>query len=882
MQNLLASLKTQQTAVFDLTALVISLQLSIRKLTVTDPFTQRTVTSSNPALLTGAAGGDATPGAYQFVSVRQASTQHLLSSGLAASDQALGGGWLTIRSGGYVNDGIDLADLNGGAGVARGKIRITDRSGATAVVDLSFAQNVQDVVNAINTADGTSVKAVAQGDHFQLMDSSGGTGNLRVSEVNGGTTAAGLGLAGVNVAANTADGADIVRLFAGLSVDSLNDGAGVGIRAGLPDLDITFRDGTSLQIDFRALTPDARQEKTLGDLLATLNEADPARLRAEISADGDRIVLTDLTAGGGTFAVTSPLEGTLAGDLGLTGDAVNGIITGSRLQGGLATTLLGSLGGGGGLGPLGQIQLTDRSGATATVDLSAAETLDDVLAAINAEGIGIEARYNGPRNGIELVDTTGSTSGNLIVADLDATQTATKLGLAVNASVSQLNSGSLQKQVVSESTLLSSYNQAKGVSKGSFLITDSAGKIGAINLTTLEPKTVGDIIDAINGLSIGVEARINDAGDGIALVDTAGGSGTLKVADAGNGQAALDLHLRGEGVATVIDGENVQVIDGTTTARITLDADDTLDDLVAKINALGAGATAGIVSDGSGSLPNRLSILSSLQGKAGELLIDGSGLNISFAELTSAQDALLQFGVGPASRLISSTSNVFEEVTTGLDVTIAGASTEPVTLTVAQTGSGVASALQLFVDQFNKLREKLDSLTFYNEQDGKKGTLFGSSETLRIESGITGLVTGRILGAGPIQSLAELGISIDQEGKLAFDKTKLEARFAADPQAVQKFFSTENQGLAVKMDKLIESLAGRDRSLLVNRAQTIQRQVETLAGRIDAFNGRLDRSRERLLNQFFQMDLLVGRIRNSLTAISQIQYIPPINRSNNS
>jgi flagellar hook-associated protein 2 len=190
--------------------------------------------------------------------------------------------------------------------------------------------------------------------------------------------------------------------------------------------------------------------------------------------------------------------------------------------------------------------------------------------------------------------------------------------------------------------------------------------------------------------------------------------------------------------------------------------------------------------------------------------------------------------------------------------------------------------LQLFVDQFNKLREKLDSLTFYNEQDGKKGTLFGSSETLRIESGITGLVTGRILGAGPIQSLAELGISIDQEGKLAFDKTKLEARFAADPQAVQKFFSTENQGLAVKMDKLIESLAGRDRSLLVNRAQTIQRQVETLAGRIDAFNGRLDRSRERLLNQFFQMDLLVGRIRNSLTAISQIQYIPPINRSNNS
>ena len=880
MTNQLAALKAQQTAVFDLTALVVSLQLSIRKLTVADPFTARTVTSSNSALLTGTASSDAVPGAYQFVPVRQAGTQHLLSSGFAARDQSLGGGWLTIRSGGYVDRALELADLNGGAGVSRGKIRITDRSGAAAVVDLTFARNIQDVVRAINTADGTSVAAVAQGDRLRLIDSSGGTGSLRVSEVNGGTTAADLGLAAVNVAADTADGADIVRLFSGLSLDSLNDGAGLGIRAGLPDLDITFQDGTSLQVDFRSLTPDARQEQTLGDLLATLNEADPTRLHAEISADGDRIVLTDLTTGGDAFAVSSPLDGTLADDLGLTGAAVNGAITSNRLQGGLATTLLGSLGGGSGLGTLGNIQLTDRAGSSATVDLTSAETLDDVLQQINAAGIGIQARYNGPRNGIELVDTTGSTSGNLIVADADATQTATKLGLAVNGAVDRVNSGSLEKQVVSASTLLSTYNQGKGVSSGSFLITDSAGQTGAINLTVLEPKTIGDIIDAINSLSIGVEARINDAGDGIALVDTAGGSNTLKVEDAGNGRAALDLHLRGEGVAAVIDGQNVQLIDGTTTTRIELDADDTLDDLVAKINQAGAGASANIVSDGSGSLSHHLSILSALQGKAGELLVDGSGLGISFDELTSAEDALLQFGVGPAARLVSSTSNVFEEVATGLDVTIAGAGTDPVTLTIAQSGSGVTTALQLFVEQFNKLREKLDSLTFFNEQDGTKGTLFGSAETLRIESGITGLITGRILGAGPIQSLAELGVSIDAEGKLALDTARLEARFAEDPEAVQQFLSDENHGLAVKMDKLIESLAGRDRSLLVNRAQTIQRQVETLAGRIDAFSDRLDRSRERLLNQFFRMDLLVGRIRNSLTAISQIQYVPPVNRNN--
>lgn len=235
MTNQLATIKSQQTGVFELTALVISLQLSIRKLSVKDPFTQRTVTSSSPDLLTAAARPEAMPGVYQFVPVRMASSHQLLASGVANRDQPLGAGSLSFRFGGFVNEGVSLADLNGGAGVPRGKIRITDRSGASAVVDLSFAQNINDVLAAINSADGIDVRAEAAGDRLRLIDSTGGSGNLRVSEVSGGTTAAGLGLAGINVAADSADGADLVKLFAGLDLDALNDGAGVAIRSGLPD-----------------------------------------------------------------------------------------------------------------------------------------------------------------------------------------------------------------------------------------------------------------------------------------------------------------------------------------------------------------------------------------------------------------------------------------------------------------------------------------------------------------------------------------------------------------------------------------------------------------------------------------------------------------------
>ena len=52
-----------------------------------------------------------------------------------------------------------MRELNGGAGVQRGKIRITDRSGAVATIDLSFARTVDDVLQAINSNEDISVTA---------------------------------------------------------------------------------------------------------------------------------------------------------------------------------------------------------------------------------------------------------------------------------------------------------------------------------------------------------------------------------------------------------------------------------------------------------------------------------------------------------------------------------------------------------------------------------------------------------------------------------------------------------------------------------------------------------------------------------------------------
>src|SRR5262249_39359502 len=148
-----------------------------------------------------------------------------------------------------VDTAVSLGDLNGGAGVARGQIKITDRNGDAALVDLRFAETIDDVVAAINSTEGISVSARAGGDHPMLGDHSGGTGNLRVQDVGSGTTAADLGLAGINVASDEAAGQNIVKLFTRLRLDQLRDGNGISLRTGLPELSVTLHDGSTRQID---------------------------------------------------------------------------------------------------------------------------------------------------------------------------------------------------------------------------------------------------------------------------------------------------------------------------------------------------------------------------------------------------------------------------------------------------------------------------------------------------------------------------------------------------------------------------------------------------------------------------------------------------------
>jgi flagellar hook-associated protein 2 len=787
-------------------------------------FSAAKATSTDDGILTASTTPGAAVGSYQFQVARLVTSQQSISAGYADPTSAVKAGNLTVElGGGNLDTETELSALNGGAGVRRGSFRLTDRSGQSAVIDLTAAVSLDDVVKKINTSLDASVKASLDGDKLVLTDTSGGTeSDLVVQDLGDGHAAEDLGIVG-RAASGTLAGTDFNRLNADTALSALNDGLGVRRKAGGPDLIITAKNGSKTNVTFGA------DVETVGEAIDAINQAAGGKVTAALNADGKGIKLTDGTGGGGSLSVADGTGSKAATDLGLAKSAAAGALVGGRVQSGADTVLLRSLNGGAGLGT-GTVTIKDRSGTTKDVDLTGATTVQELLDKINDAGLAVTASLNPARNGIQIAGS-GTGTGSLVITDKTGT-TAADLGVAGTfaAATDPVAKGkNLQLKWVGEGTLLADYNGGKGVTPGSFRVTNSKGNQVVVDLSDTDAvKTIGDVIAKINGSGAGVTASVNEHGDGLLLTDSAGGTGKLKVENV-TGTSATDLNLLGE--AAVAGGTGT--IDGSFEKTIAVSATDSLQSVAEKIRAASFGATANVLNDGSGATPYRLSLTSYNSGVAGRVVFDAGATGLDTHTLVEARDAAVFVGgTGSAEPLlVSSSTNQLSNVVAGVNIELHGAGTDPVTLNVARDADGVVDAVSKFVDNFNTVVTTIDELTRYDSTTQKRGLLLGEGTIQQVQAAVYQAVQGTVAGAGRYDSLFAIGISVtsssdfaaslaDKESKaattnadgsttsdttddssstyvatLSFDEDKFRAAIAADPEALKNVFTQLASGL---------------------------------------------------------------------------------------
>jgi flagellar hook-associated protein 3 FlgL len=293
-----------------------------------------------------------------------------------------------------------LSDLNGALnqGVRLGSIIVSDGTN-TDTIDLGNCVTVNDVINKINneTAATTTVAIAADGTSMQIT-STLGAADIMVAEVGTGYTARDLGIHDTTGAGATLTGQDVdARLSLTTPVTALAGGAGIDTTNGLKISNSYLSDVDPIDIS---------TAQTLGDILNIINNSG-AGVRSEINAESDGINILNQFSGSRMYIGED--GGTTATDLGIR--SLTNTTSLSELNGGEGVATTNDSGDG-------IIQITARDGNTYDINISTAETVQDVLDLINTDcGGHITAALTAIDNGIELTDTV-SGAGDLGVTTI--------------------------------------------------------------------------------------------------------------------------------------------------------------------------------------------------------------------------------------------------------------------------------------------------------------------------------------------------------------------------------------------------------------------------------------------------------------------------------
>ncbi|MFO1023015.1 MAG: flagellar filament capping protein FliD [Planctomycetales bacterium] len=861
-------LQTQDAGLLKLSSAINDFKTVSSALTDKTVFNRTSYTASDTTQFGITLSSGATVGTYNVQALRKAATHQQASKGFADASQLVGSGSISIAKGGQVASRTKLDALNQGAGVDRCSIRITDRSGASTVIDLSAAINVDDVVDAINKNTDIAVSARVEGGHLVLADKTGQTSsNLIVTNVGTTQTASELGIA-QNVSSNTLTGSDVYQVTGDFKLSQINDGLGVRIAPSTSTIRISLTDAGNSTVDV-----DLNGAVTVQDVVNKINNSSNNGGKVSAEVQNGRIVLHDLTGGGGSnpLQVTDLTGSSVVKQLGLNGTAVGDTLTGKSLGAGIDSVLLRNLKGGKGITQLGTLNLTDRTGTTASIDLSSAESLNDVIAAINnATSAGnvklqLTATLNSSKTGIVITDTSGSTSSNLVISDAGGSTIAADLGITVNAAQTSVSSGSLSRQYVNESTALTSFTKNGALSTGSFSIKDSNGASYVVALTSATA-TVGDLIDKINTVTGGqVTAELNNTGDGFKLVDHAGGADQVEVAELG-GTVADNLRIKGTG--TTVGGHSE--LSARQTTVITVDGTDTWTTLTQKLNNANAGLTASILDTGTTINPLRLSLTSTTSGYAGELIVDDSGLNLGLTTTTQAQDAVIRVGSDTGGYVYSSGNNKFTQVGPGITLDLKNIGTQPTEIQIDSDSTQIAGALNTFATKFNALIATTNALTAYNADAQTSGPLLGDSivqRSLDRISAVRNYVNPD--SSSPIKTLVDLGFRVGDNGAITFDQDKFQAAWDANPTAVTRFLNDATSGLGKKLNSAVTNLTDQYTGVITLEDKSFQDSITTTQARITDLNTILDKRRETLNLQFTNMETILSHLQSQQSVLTQ-------------
>lgn len=325
----------------------------------------------------------------------------------------------------------------------------------------------------------------------------------------------------------------------------------------------------------------------------------------------------------------------------------------------------------------------------------------------------------------------------------------------------------------------------------------------------------------------------------------------------------------------------------TGTTPVVLDFTDsstTLAQVRDRINAAGAGVIAAIVTDANGA---RLALTSAKTGLDDQLQVTatdaaGSPLAGGLAALqypasgglglTQKQPAA-NAGVTINGIDIESASNQISGALDGVSLALLKSGGAAVNVSVSSDTTTQRKALQDFATAYNGLNSYLAEQTKYDDAAKVGGSLQGDSTAVGLRNRMRGLLRETNSASPVFARLADVGFDVQRDGSIKLDATKLDKGLARVGELAKLFSSVTpgnpaGSGLASRFLALGDALTKSDGTLTARNAG-LQARLERNRSDQERLEGRVERTRDKLLKQYQALDARMGQLSGLSTYMTQ-------------
>jgi len=269
---------------------------------------------------------------------------------------------------------------------------------------------------------------------------------------------------------------------------------------------------------------------------------------------------------------------------------------------------------------------------------------------------------------------------------------------------------------------------------------------------------------------------------------------------------------------------------------------DTLSTIAGEINGLGLNLSATVVTDTSGAHLQVAAVGS------GTVSISADPTFTMTRAATATNASLTVDGIP-----VNSATNTVQGAIAGLTLNLTGTTpaNNPSTLTVASDTTQISQALSTFVSDYNSALSQVNSQFTYSLASGSQGVL-GSDSTIRsLQGTLEGIAAYNSTGPSSIQSLSDLGITVNDDGSLSLDSSKLTSAMA-NPAAVQNFFQGDAlNGFAQGFSSGISQFNSPATGAITKEIQNLNQQYSDLQSQVNDYESGYIASQQTVLTAMY-------------------------------